>query len=350
MRGDEVKLTIAKARVPATPSLFAPDWGQRSNRIWEFITAAKKDELAIALDEILDSPASATASFDDLRLQFSASLLRDVLRAGGRVWVRDSRLLVSWPDWEGDHGRRNARAAMAAAREIRPLKTAELTRVQPMFAPDLDGDQLARVLAEGNFELLPASALHPSGITYGEAFSAALRYWTMPYRGRTGRMRRFVLTASHEVLGSHPIVAGILELGDEAPFCTWRDDLLGLSNSSLLEWIALNPKKNARLAARRLRSIRKCLNPTSRGRDLASLPYTEILAVRHKGTSKNRSYSSDATKLPAKDSVSFPFRFINVHSDTVSDRQRKRFFEVPIRLRRSHMAAVSEIRMTVAID
>src|SRR5215813_5961133 len=46
------------------------------------------------------------------------------------------------------------------------------------------------------------------------------------------------------------------------------------------------------------------------------------------GTSKNRPCSSDATKLPANDSVSFPFRFINVHSEAVSDRQRKRFFEV----------------------
>src|SRR5262245_38625657 len=49
-----------------------------------------------------------------------------------------------------------------------------------------------------------------------------------------------------------------------------------------------------------------------------------------RGTSKNRPYSSDATKLPANDSVSFVFRFINVHSEAVSDRQRKQFFEVPL--------------------
>jgi hypothetical protein len=47
------------------------------------------------------------------------------------------------------------------------------------------------------------------------------------------------------------------------------------------------------------------------------------------GTSKNRPYSSNATKLPANDSASFPFRFINVHSEAVSDRQRDQFFEVP---------------------
>ena len=47
------------------------------------------------------------------------------------------------------------------------------------------------------------------------------------------------------------------------------------------------------------------------------------------GTSKNRPYSSNATKLPANDSASFPFRFINVRSEAVSDRQREQFFEVP---------------------
>jgi hypothetical protein len=174
---------------------------------------------------------------------------------------------------------------------MRPLKNDELSRVQPMFAPDLDGEQLAQILAEGSFELIPASALHPSGIPYAEAFSAALRYWTMPYRCRTGRMRRFVLTASHETLGLHPIVAGILELGDEAPFCTWRDDLLGLSVASLLQWIALDPKKNARLAAKRLRSIRKCLRPTSRGRDMATLSYKEILARRRRIEARSRGRS-----------------------------------------------------------
>src|SRR5436853_4018045 len=39
---------------------------------------------------------------------------------------------------------------------------------------------------------------------------------------------------------------------------------------------------------------------------------TKNARIKLKGTSKNRSYSSDATKLPANDSVSFPFRFINV--------------------------------------
>jgi DDE superfamily endonuclease len=57
---------------------------------------------------------------------------------------------------------------------------------------------------------------------------------------------------------------------------------------------------------------------------------TKNARIKLKGTSKNRPCSSDATKLPANDSVSFPFRFIYVHSEAVSDRQRKQFFEVPL--------------------
>src|SRR6266511_1420803 len=49
-----------------------------------------------------------------------------------------------------------------------------------------------------------------------------------------------------------------------------------------------------------------------------------------KGTSKNRSYSSDATKLSANDSASFPFRFMDVHARAARDPHREQFFEVPI--------------------
>ena len=48
------------------------------------------------------------------------------------------------------------------------------------------------------------------------------------------------------------------------------------------------------------------------------------------GTSKNRRDSSDATKLPANDSGSFPFRFIDVHAGAARDRYREQFFEVPL--------------------
>ena len=111
------------------PSVFSPDLGDNNARIWEFTAAAQSGKLDVVLDSILRGAGKEEVSLDDARLLFSASILRDVLRAGGRVWVRDSRLLVAWPDREGPAGRRNAQAAMAAVRELRPLKTPELKRV-----------------------------------------------------------------------------------------------------------------------------------------------------------------------------------------------------------------------------
>jgi hypothetical protein len=55
-----------------------------------------------------------------------------------------------------------------------------------------------------------------------------------------------------------------------------------------------------------------------------------IKTMKDMGTSKNGRYSFDTTKLPANDSVSFPFRFIDVHLRAVRGRQREQFFEVPI--------------------
>ena len=51
-----------------------------------------------------------------------------------------------------------------------------------------------------------------------------------------------------------------------------------------------------------------------------------------KGTSKNSSRSSSATKSPAIDSALFPFRFIDVHPRAACDWEQAQFFEVPSRL------------------
>src|SRR5262249_41835907 len=60
------------------------------------------------------------------------------------------------------------------------------------------------------------------------------------------------------------------------------------------------------------------------------------------GTSKNRSYSSDATKLSANDSASFPFRFMDVHARAARDPHREQFFEVPSYLSAAIVVAVCE--------
>jgi len=244
------------------------------------IAATQCGELSSTLDELLLGEFGNPATSSQARISFSLSLLRDIVRAGGNSWVRDSRLYVAWPDWSGVQGRDFARQALVAAKDLRPLTIRERERVAPLFAPDLDGESLSSVLREGRFRLISAATRHPSGISYQDAFAAALRYWTMPYRGRSGRMKRFVLTAEHHLLGEHSVVAGILELGDEAPFCTWRDDLLGISPSSFVRWLAGKDISAIRQSAERLRNFRHCLRGTGGGQELAYEDAAAIVARR----------------------------------------------------------------------
>ena len=116
----------------------------------------------------------------------------------------------------------------------------------------------------------------------------------MPYRGRTGRMKRFVLTAEHEHLPG-PVIAGILELGDEAPFCTWRDDLLCLSPASAAAWFKTQSAETLTLAADRLRTIRACIRPTDYEVDVSRAPPEELLRRRvdMEAQARGRSVQSD---------------------------------------------------------
>src|SRR5258705_3285044 len=75
------------------------------------------------------------------------------------------------------------------------------------------------------------------------------------------------------------------------------------------------------------RSARSKRKPS--GPSLSAAPGGKNM-IKHKGTSKNRRYFSDAAKLPANDSVSFSFRFMDVHSGAARDRYQAQFFEVPI--------------------
>lgn len=264
------------------PRVFAPDWGKYRKKFWFFLSEAKKGNIEYALNDLLAFSDDIGEDPDALRVQFSVSLLKDILNSGGWARVIDSRMFVSWPDWQGESGRHAAREAMISARDMRPLNAREIERVRPLFASDLDGEALGRILQEGRFSLVAATEKHPSGVPYTEAFSAALRYWTMPYRGRVGRMRRFVLLAEHPELGQHPVVAGILELGDDAPFCGWRDGLLGLSRGSFKAWLSNLRKDDQAVATmngatERLRTFRSCLRPTQDGQDLGKMDAESIV-------------------------------------------------------------------------
>lgn len=259
---------------------FAPQVGsstQRLARLARAIALDKHDALE-GLASFVDEQMSLlmlgeVASPDVARLLFSYSILLDIVGVGGDVAVRDSRIFVSWPDWEGPAGREAAGRALRVASNLRDLDSAEIDRVRPLFAPDTDGSDVAVALAEGRFWLEGVESTHPSGVRYSEGFSAALRLWTMPYRGRQGRQKRFVLLCEHHVFGAHPVIAGILEMGDEAPFCSWRDSLLGLDGASFLGWLKNQPSssKAALPIAKRLQALRRALRPTRIAPGLGSL-------------------------------------------------------------------------------
>ena len=152
-----------------------------------------------------------------------------------------------------------------------------MSRLRPLFLGDIGAGDLIRLAREGHFEFTPATEKHPSGLSYMEGFNAALAYWSMPYRGRTGRMIRFVLTVRHSDLAAEPRVVGILELGDEAPFCSWRDNLIGLSMLATERWFGA-AQHRAIGAEERLRRVRGTLRPLETGPNLASLTAREILS------------------------------------------------------------------------
>ena len=269
---------------PAACVIFSPDWGRYDHLLWRLIPAAEAKELAGAIEDELNAAREASITDpnqDLLKVAYSLSLLADVLQAGGVYEVRDSRLLVSWPDWDGPDGRRLAKAAMIGAKPLqRGMSPAEVERVNQLFAPELDGEDLQAVVREAVFDLKMASEVHPTGVRYQEGFSAALRYWSMPYRGRTGRAKRFVLTAVHPLLGPHPKIAGILELGDEAPFCSWRDNILGLSGDPFAKWLLKQREGTCGRIADHLLEIRKCLKTTSLDFDLAEADAGRVVSER----------------------------------------------------------------------
>jgi hypothetical protein len=286
----------------AQPILFAPNWERDDWRLWELVSATGAGMLCETAERMLEDVADS----DDpvhVKVAFSLSLLLDLLKAGANAWTRDSRLYVQWPDWNSSEGRGFAQAAMNAAKDLRPLTQKELARVSPLFARDLEGHELASVLGEAEFRLVPATAIHPTGASYQDAFNAALRYWSMPYRGRSGRMKRFVVTATHKLLGPHPIVAGILELGDEAPFCQWRDDLLGLNLASFVRWINGVDRNSVQRIADRFRDIRRHLRSTSDGCNLSKISAANLVkrASELEASSQGRSTVRDDQRELLKD-------------------------------------------------
>lgn len=249
---------------------FAPTVGRWRTHLVSLVRLAKegRDELRAYLDAEANAIlAEATnpetlVSSDRLRWGYALSILDDLLASGGSVHAIDSELYAAWPDWGAPEGRELARTALRTVQPNRPVSSSEARCVEPMIAPDMGADELRRFMAEGRFWLEPVSATHPSGADYSAAFALGLRNWTMPYRGRSGRSGRFVVVGNTP-WSVMPVIVGLIEIGDEAPYSTERDQLLMLQPTAFYEWFAAQPdrKQVAKELASIFRELRTAVLP-----------------------------------------------------------------------------------------
>lgn len=243
------------------------------------------EEIDQEIDSVLDllSPESRRIpTVERIRYAFALSILHNILSAGGRVQVLDSEIYVAWPDWNSQHGRELTRLALSNLIEMKPLTEQDRRLLLSTSAPSLSTEQLYTVMAEGDFWLEPADARHPSGATYGNIFALALRTWSMPYRDRPGRNKRFVIVGRHPTLPMSPVVVGLIEVGDDAPYSTERNSLLCLRTEELLPWIysvTARPEISSRIAER-FANIRSALLPID-GLDLGATTASDIVNEQH---------------------------------------------------------------------
>lgn len=125
-----------------------------------------------------------------------------------------------------------------------------LRATQTIYSPPISEERALEVLATGQIELIE---VNDTNSTEAEIFRSGITTWSMPYRTREGRSRRFVLLGS---LNDLRVPIGLLEIGDEAPLNPPRDALMGLN----VKFEDLNSEDLLSLATR-FENIRKCLLP-----------------------------------------------------------------------------------------
>lgn len=244
---------------------ICPDFGSWNIRYFDVVRYAQSSNLesrqlrAIATDGLHGDLGRAGP--EQLRFAFTLNLLADILDVGGSIRVVESEIRVSWPDWTAKEGRRAVQKALVRARKPIPLERLSDLDQGGVFARALDSHQMSEIMETGRFWLEPASQTHPSGVSYGEVFAVSLASWSMPYRGREGRAKRFVLVGSHESLGEHPVAVGLIEVGDDAPYNTLRDRFLTLAPDEVLRWARTQDNAILRGIAQRFNRLRSSLLP-----------------------------------------------------------------------------------------
>lgn len=275
--------------MPATPKTafaISPNIGPFGTRYLRLVSnlsrASDSDSQYKALDGVRKCISLETAKPPELKLAFVASLLADVVSVGGHITVRDSVPHVAWPAWDTEAVQGSIRATMRQRFGDFAFSVDDLAVIERMFLPDLTPSQLEQVAFSGTFRLRSSSDVHPTGFTYSRAFAVGVKTWSMPYRGREGRSKRFLLTVEHALLNSERVV-GLLEVGDDAPISGHRDRLLTLTRESVvehLERLAPAARESAcNVISGRFRELRRNLNL---GDKYLNLSASEVLIQRHK--------------------------------------------------------------------
>lgn len=194
--------------------------------------------LAEAFAESCDEAEGVPAP--DLGCAFVASALVDLASWGARVSFRGSALQVHWPPALQEPTDENRARLRAALQRLRGAAS-------NYDAPVAEEEALS-LLASGQVRLCPVED-SPELLA---AWRSGITTWSMPYRTREGRSRRFVLTID---AGGPPVPMGLLEIGDDAPHNPTRDLALGLTAGQALSAVGSDALQD------RLRSLRHALSP-----------------------------------------------------------------------------------------
>ena len=117
------------------------------------------------------------------------------------------------------------------------------------YEPPITDEKALEVLSSGQIEL---SEINDVNSLEADIFRSGITTWSMPYRTREGRSRRFILFGMLQEL---KVPIGLLEIGDEAPINPPRDTVMGLN----IEYQEL-AHDDLSVLANRFENIRKCLH------------------------------------------------------------------------------------------
>jgi hypothetical protein len=303
-------------QIPGAVS-FAPDVGRHSHR-WVALVHELSNQspsvvrgiLKVRLKCVLDKSIDIGAiGLDWLKYTFALSVLNDVTSAGAELFIADSTICISWPDWASQEGKQNLRHHLSVLRDegngFRLTEAA--TRGLRTLPKNLSSESLFVAVEQGEFILHAAKEIHSENVTYEDIFAAAVRSWSMPYRDREGRRSRFVLTLTHPRIGTN-VPAGILEVCDGPPFHPLRDSCLGVTSETLNDWIrSQDTSRVGALLADRFTRI-YCAMRGSKRRSLEAL-YGDILKFERMSAGR----STGHLQIRRAKSIAYAARLARAH-------------------------------------